>query len=214
MAKKTSRKKTKKKKTVKKKTATKKKPSELRDQTDDPPAGDVKPYPRAGSKIDEFEAEIDRLRQQPTPTKQERKETRGRPKGSNKEKSRKKQAAEEIEKNLADAPIELIADFIKMPFEMWSSYAGLKQIRLSDAEAKRIAIPAKQLFDYYMPKIPPIAYAWSNLTITAYFVVKPRMDLIQEARAKKSANNPAAEAAPDAAARPAGFKTNYKPEKI
>ena len=51
---------------------------------------------------------------------------------------------------------------------------------LADAEAKRIAEPAMQLLEHYLPQIPVIAYAWVSLSVSTFWVMQSRLRTIQE----------------------------------
>jgi hypothetical protein len=81
--------------------------------------------------------------------------------------------------------IGIVAGVIKMPYEFWSISTGVKDLQLSDAEAEQIAQPAKQLLDYYLPKIPSVAYAWAALTVSIFFTTKPRLTVLAEKRQEK-----------------------------
>lgn len=146
----------KKRKTKKKKTA-KKKSKPVQNPVE------VTPYPEAGPKVVEFERILDEKLEAG-----EVKRGRGRP--------RKDQAPEPAEPD--NITSELIAGTVKLPFELWSIQQGIEDLGLTDKEARQLATPVKQLLDYYLPKIPPIAYAWLSLSVTTFWIMRSRLLLI------------------------------------
>lgn len=138
----------------------------------DPEKIQVANYPEAGKKIDEFENSLDKqlagADTQPAPGE---KRGRGRP--------RKNPEPEPV---AADAPIEMIEGFIKMPFVLWASKTGVKKLELTDDEAKQIAEPTKQLLDYYLPRMPDVCFAWASLAVSGFWITKPRLELLAELR--------------------------------
>ena len=128
---------------------------------------EVTPYPTAGPKVQEFEDLIDsHLAGDVTPKP---KRPVGRPPG------KKPQEPEQPE-----LTIDVVAGVIKIPFQLWSISQSVKTLELTDEEAKRIAEPAKQLLEYYLPKIPVIAYAWINFSVSTFWVMQTRLRTIKE----------------------------------
>lgn len=181
-------------KTVKKKTTRKPRPSELKakaerakkarekaarieaeieaaKQKTKPP--EVTPYPRAGRKIKDFE---DKLDQQLSGDSQCPHQGPGR--------SRPVDARPPGLDQIGPA-IELVVNFVKLPFELWQiRVPQVKGLALTNPEAKQIAEPARELIEYYLPKIPPIAYAWASLAVAGFWIMRTRLVAIEEYRQK------------------------------
>ena len=129
---------------------------------------EVTPYPTAGPKVQEFEDLIDaHLADDTGPPKPKR--PVGRPPG------KKPQEPEQPE-----LTSDIVAGVIKIPFQLWSISQSVKTLELTDEEAKQIAEPAKQLLEYYLPKIPVIAYAWVSLSVSTFWVMQTRLRTIKE----------------------------------
>ncbi len=125
-------------------------------------------YPQAGAKVQEFEDVLDRQlagdTEPPTP-----KRGPGRP-------------PKPPEPEPPELTIDVVAGVVKIPFELWSISQSVKSLALTDEEAKRIAEPAKQLLEYYLPQIPVIAYAWISLSVSTFWVMQTRLRTIKEIR--------------------------------
>lgn len=74
--------------------------------------------------------------------------------------------------------VGIVAGVVRMPFELWSIGQEVKELALSDNEAKQLSEPVKQLLDYYLPQIPAIAYAWIALTVNGFWIMRTRLLLI------------------------------------
>ena len=134
----------------------------------DPAAPVIVPAPTAGKKVQDFEDVLDKqLAGDMGPT------TRpvGRPP---KEK--------EVEPEPPELTIEIVAGVVKIPFELWSISQSVKSLALTDDEAKKIAEPARQLLEHYLPQIPVIAYAWISMSVSVFWVMQLRLRTIQELR--------------------------------
>jgi len=142
----------------------KKKQKPAAEPTPAPPK--VVPYPTAGQKVKSFEEKLEaQIKGKPQP------------------KAAVPPAAEP--EQAPEVPVELIADFIKLPFELWALSQNLTLLALTQDEAMRLAQPTKKLLDYYFPKIPPIAYAWFNLNVSAFWIMRPRLKAIAIAKKVK-----------------------------
>ncbi len=132
----------------------------------------VTPYPEAGKKVEDFEVKLDaQIAGGPTEAP---KRGRGRP---------PKQP--EPEPQQPEISPDIICGIIKIPFEFWATSQNLKELALTDTEAKQLAGPIKQLIDYYLPRIPTIAYAWISLSVTVFWISKSRLEIIAEIKRKK-----------------------------
>lgn len=151
-----------KKKAIKKKVVKPKKPAE--------PASakpEIRPYPEAGSKVQEFEDRLDaQLAGNGAPTT---KRPVGRP-------------PKPPEPEQPELTIDIVAGVVKIPFELWAISQSMKSLALTDEEAKQIAEPARQLLEHYLPQIPVIAYAWLSLSVSTFWVMQPRLSTIKETR--------------------------------
>lgn len=167
-----------KKKKAKTKKTTKKKPAaKVKVQASDPAKVKITPTPTAGKKIIDFEQKLDeQIAGPPEPEKR----GRGRP---------RKEAEPEPEISKIDN--QIIKDAICIPFDLWARSQKLKGLKLSEEEAQTLAEPVKTLLDYYLPEVPTIVYAWGSLAITAYALTSPRLFMIEEERARRSAKNEA-----------------------
>lgn len=152
------------KKKRKKKKSAKKKPTV---QTSDVK---VTPYPTAGAKVTDFEQKLDEQL-----AGGETQRGPGRP---------RKQVPEPGPQPEA-LPVSLIANIIKTPFELWSISQSVKELALDDRESIELAESVKVLLDYYLPKIPPIAYAWISLSVTGFWIMRTRLVLIAELKKQK-----------------------------
>jgi hypothetical protein len=158
--------------TGKKKTAKKKQTSKKRKFSPAKPDAekqDVVPYPTAGARVEEFEKKLDQGLARTEPPKR----GPGRPR------------KEDVEAHDAEVAVELLQNVIKTPFELWAISQDVPGLALSDAESQQWAEPMKQLLDYYLPKIPTIAYAWIAWTTTTFWIFRPRMILLAEIRKQK-----------------------------
>lgn len=95
------------------------------------------------------------------------------------------------EEDFKQYEIKMIADVLKLPFAYWSARVGIRAIRLTDIEAAEWAEPTKMLLDHYVPKMPPIAYAWLAWSVTTITVMNKRFELIEAARERKTEARPA-----------------------
>ncbi len=156
-----------------KKKAIKKKAKKIKTPTTEKtPAPKVVPIPTAGPKVTDFEKELDRQLASDGPPKR----GPGRP--------RKDQPPAEPDR--IGPALELVVNFIKLPFELWQiRVPEVPGLALSDKEARQIGQPAKELIEYYMPKVPAIAYAWASLGVTAFWIMRSRMLSIEEVRKEK-----------------------------
>jgi len=82
-------------------------------------------------------------------------------------------------------PNPLFIPIVKIPFDVWAESQKIEELRLSDKEAENIALYITQLVDYYLPKIPSIAYAWMGLATSIFAVLQPRLKLIRELKKQK-----------------------------
>lgn len=195
------------KKKMKKKMKKKTKPKKLADTTYPLKSGSefssmpesvkpkITPYPKAGAKVQEFEDLLDsRIAGDDQPPKR----GPGRP-------PKEKQPESEQPK----LTLDVVAGVVKIPFELWAIGQDVWQLKLNDDEAARIAEPAKQLLEYYLPKIPVIAYAWLSLSVSAFWVMRTRLLIIQELKKQREKQRPPKPAEP---AQP-GVQTKF-PSKI
>jgi len=167
----------------------------------------VTPYPTAGEKITAFEERLDA---------QLGADGGGAARGPGR--PRKETVVAERAEQAFD--VRLITQVICIPFDLWALSQGVPQIKLRDQEAALIGPPVKELLDYYLPIIPPIAYAWISLSIATYATMKPRLELIQTLKTEKaqtsSVKRPAAAQSTSPAGAPASalFPSEIKPEKV
>jgi len=189
-------------KTAVKKTSPKKQP------VTGPEKKNVVPYPTAGPKIIDFEEKL-----------QGRLDAADAPRGPRGPGRPRKAPAEPAPPAIAP---EVLLGVVKIPFEFWSISQGVKQLAISDDEAKRLAEPLAQLIEHYLPQIPTIAYAWVALAVSAFWVTRPRLMMIAAIKKKQAkfsspsseAGGPAAQPTPSGPA--GGFPTtdDIKPTKI
>lgn len=140
----------------------------------------ITPYPQAGKKVQEFEDTLDKqLAGDTAPPKR----PVGRP-------------PKEQEPEPSGLPIDIVAGVIKIPFELWAIGQDVKELALTEPEAKQIAEPARQLLEYYLPKIPVIVYAWVSLSVSSFWVMRTRLLLIQELKKQREKQQPPRPAAP------------------
>jgi len=93
----------------------------------------------------------------------------------------------------------LFVPIVKIPFDVWAERVKVEDLRLSDKEAYGLALPITQLVDYYLPKMPGIAYVWAGLVLSIVSATTPRIMLLRELRKKKAKEEkqpPAAEKPP------------------
>lgn len=152
-----------------------------------PAAPKITPMPTAGRKVTDFESELDRQLAGESPEAPKR--GRGRP--------RKEAPEPEPELDLA-----IVTPIVKMPFDLWALKNDLDKLKLDDKEARLIAEPLKQLLDYYLPKIPTIAYAWISLSVMSYTVLKSRLELVQKIKKESFSVGPIAVGKGDTSSRP------------
>lgn len=134
----------------------------------------VTPHPTAGPKVQEFEDRLDEQLAGDGP-----KRGPGRP--------RKEPPTIEPENLTPDVLIGIV----KMPFELWAISQAVEELALQDDEAKQLSGPIKQLLDYYMPKIPAIAYAWISLAISSFWIMRSRLLLIKAIKESNSLSSQA-----------------------
>jgi len=145
----------------------------------------VVPCPTAGSKVQDFEDKLDaQLAGDTGPPVPKR--GPGRPP---KEKIPEPDQPDEL-------TIDVVAGVVKIPFELWAISQGIEKLALDDKKALQIAEPAKQLLEFYLPKIPVIAYAWVSVSISAFWVLQERLTLIQSIRKQRGDQEPPAPAEP------------------
>jgi len=82
-------------------------------------------------------------------------------------------------------PNPLLIPIVKIPFDVWADINKVDDLRLTDKEAKDIALYTTQLIDYYLPKVPSIAYAWLGLATSLYAVIQPRLKIIKDLKKQK-----------------------------
>jgi len=128
----------------------------------------VTAYPSAGKKITEFEEKLDQQLAGDEP-----KRGPGRP---------RKEIEPEPEFAMAE---NLIAEAIKTPFELWALSQKLDELKLKDKEAAALAMPVKQILDYYLPNVPMIVLAWASLALTTKSIMAPRLVLIAEIKKQR-----------------------------
>jgi len=186
-------------KKVKKKIVKDKKKSDkiIKPEKSPEPKPEITPHPTAGPKVQEFEDLLDRQLAGEKP-----KRPVGRP---------PKEKTDEPEQ--PELTIEIVAGVIKIPFELWSISQSVKSLALSDEEAKRIAEPARQLLEYYLPQIPVIAYAWVGMSVSIFWIMQTRLRTIQEIKKQReriSQGSPQ----PVTKSEGTGIKSFQFPEKI
>lgn len=164
-----------KKKTVKKKKSIKKTAKKKSTQPE------VTPYPTAGPKITNFEQKLDEQLTGEPPKRQ-----RGRP----------RKDLLQINSAPIGPALELVINFVKLPFELWQiRETEVEGLALTDAEAKQIAEPARELIEYYLPMIPPIGYAWASLSVSFFWIIRNRLTAIEQVKTQKKAKYSAPTAA-------------------
>jgi len=129
----------------------------------------ITPYPDAKKTVTEFEAQLDKQLAGDLP--QEPKRGPGRP-----------PKPKEPEPEQPELTIDVVAGGVKIPFELWSISQSVKSLALNDDEAKRIAEPAMQLLEYYLPQIPVIVYAWISMSVSTFWVMQSRLRTVKEMR--------------------------------
>lgn len=162
----------------------------------------VTSYPSAGAKVQEFEDLLDAQLAGDIGTPSQKRGP-GRPP---KDKSQEPEQPE--------LTIDVVAGVIKIPFELWAISQEVKELALDDNEARQIAEPARQLLEYYLPKIPVIAYAWVSMSVSAFWIVRTRLLLIQEIRKLRQKQQPARPAEPSQPGVITKFPTETKTEKV
>ncbi len=113
---------------------------------------------------------------------------------------------EEIKKEkekalLVEQPNPLFIPILKIPFDAWAETIKVEEMRLSEGETKSLALPITQLVEYYLPKMPAIAYAWCGLILSLYAIMQPRLKIINVLRGAKSVK-PAAKENPEGSQAP------------
>ena len=193
MSKKTTKKKSKK-KIIKKKSVQVKKPEK---QVVVQTSPKITPHPTAGPIVQDFEDLLDKQLAGDTGSPKPKRGP-GRP---------PKDKTPEPEQ--PELTIDVVAGVVKIPFELWSISQSVKSLALADAEAKRIAEPALQLLEYYLPQIPVIAYAWVSLSVSTFWVMQSRLKTIQELKKHRERINQ--QTSPPEQAQP-GVKTKFPSE--
>jgi len=163
---------------------------------------EITPYPQAGRKVLEFEDNLDRQLSGDMPS--DKKRGPGRPPGPQKV----------AEPEPPDLSIEVVAGVVKIPFELWAISQSIEKLALDDKEAEQIAEPARQLLEYYLPKIPVIAYAWVSMSVSVFWVMRSRLFLIAELRKQKEAKKPTRPAEPSQPGVIVKFPAIVEPEKV
>lgn len=132
----------------------------------------ITPYPQAGKKVAEFETVLDRqLAGDSAPP--EPKRGPGRP-------------PKEPDPEPPELSIDVVAGVVKIPFELWSISQSVPSLSLTTEEANKIAEPAKQLLEFYLPQIPVIAYAWASLSVSVFWIMQSRLRTIQEIKLQRA----------------------------
>lgn len=98
---------------------------------------------------------------------------------------------EEIKKEkerdiLIEQPNPLFIPILKIPFDAWAETVKVDELRLSTQETNSLALPVTQLVNYYLPKMPAIAYAWCGLILSLYTIMQPRLKIIKELKKVKA----------------------------
>lgn len=86
---------------------------------------------------------------------------------------------------LVERPNPLFVPILKIPFDAWAETVKVEELRLSGQETNSLALPVTQLVNYYLPKMPAIAYAWCGLVLSLYAIMQPRLKLIKELKKTK-----------------------------
>jgi len=87
-------------------------------------------------------------------------------------------------------PNLLFLPLIKMPFTAWARSVNEPKLLLADLEAIEICRCITMLSDYYMPKMPPIIYAWISTVGTLGGVVYSRMLIVKAINDAKKKEQP------------------------
>lgn len=130
------------------------------------PKPEITLYPDAHKPVSEFEQTLDRQLagdMEPPTTKR----GPGRP-------------PKQAEPEPPELSIDVVAGVVKIPFELWAISQSVKSLALLDDEAKRIAEPALQLLNHYLPQIPVIAYAWISLSVSTFWAMQSRLGTIKQ----------------------------------
>lgn len=141
----------------------------------------VTPHPTS-SRVVDFEDKLDEQITGGPPETPKR--PRGRPPGPAQAPGSEEPGAVPIER-------KVIADFVKMPFDVWATSQRMKGLLLTDQEVQSLIDPVMILLDYYVPEVPAIAYAWAGFAITAYSVTAPRLRMIEQVREERKIKNEA-----------------------
>jgi len=163
----------------KKKTAAAAPPAKIKQPEIGPEKQNVVPHPTAGKKVEEFEQKL-QAQLDAAGTEEVGKRGRGRPRKDT-------AAAAEPGPELTE---ELLATALKIPFDVWAFKVGVPELKLDDNEAKVLATPVKDLLDYYLPKLPPIAVAWVSLSFTSYSIMRVRLQVLAEIRKQNTTFSP------------------------
>lgn len=110
--------------------------------------------------------------------------------------------------------IDVVAGVVKIPFELWAISQSVKSLALNDVEAKRIAEPAMQLLEHYLPQIPVIAYAWVSVSVSTFWVMQSRLLIIKKIQEHKKSQEKPVQAEPAGPGVVTKFPEIIKPEKV
>ena len=120
----------------------------------------------------------------------------------------------EPEPERPELTIDVVAGVVKIPFELWSISQSVKSLSLADDEAKRIAEPAMQLLEHYLPAIPVIAYAWISLSVSTFWVMQSRLLIVKKIQEHKKSQEQPAKAEPSGPGVETKFSEKLEPTKI
>ena len=89
--------------------------------------------------------------------------------------------------DLESVSVGMLAEMVKIPFDLLAAKFRRKDLALSRTEAIELARPAKVLLDHYLPAISPIQAAWATFGSVLLAIVVPRWQILQEVQAEQAA---------------------------
>ena len=119
----------------------------------------------------------------PPSTSQQTKRKRGRPP---KDPNKKTTGASGKPFVLPPQPDPVIANVLKIPFDVWAKSQKTDELKISEAEALQLSAPVKQLMDFYLPQISPIGYVWLSLGLSFSNIMIVKMSIVQKVRAERA----------------------------
>lgn len=110
--------------------------------------------------------------------------------------------------------LEMLATMWKVPFDWWADQVKVRDLAITQAEARDLARPTQILLEKYLPTMDPTTAAWMALAASIAAIVGSRLLILQAVRAQRAAKDAAKLGATEGQPLADQGVTGWKPQEL